>query len=103
MEPDIKTIKGEIKKIYKQHLDINECIRYVVQAKKICEEYNCNDLTELNSILIELNNNKLNEYNTYLEKLAEIRKNCDHDMKYIGHDSHHDYYKCSKCGYKEKY
>ena len=36
--------------------------------------------------------------------IEEKQKKCDHkDMKYIGHGSHYDYYKCDKCGFNEKY
>ena len=37
--------------------------------------------------------------------LAELKKKqsvCDHEMKEIGHDSHHTYYFCNKCGFEER-
>jgi hypothetical protein len=45
---------------------------------------------------------KLDESNEearkYREVLASMRKICDHDWKYTGHDSHKDHYECSICG-----
>ena len=36
-------------------------------------------------------------------EIKDLMKNCSHNFIYIGHDSHHDYYKCNKCGIEEKY
>lgn len=31
-------------------------------------------------------------------RIQEIRKNCQHNWVYVGHDSHHDFYNCTICG-----
>ena len=35
--------------------------------------------------------------------ISEYQAKCNHDMQYIGHDSHRDFYECCKCGYRTKY
>ena len=57
-------------------------------------------LTKWNSLV-----ENIEKYYELLEFfIEEKQKKCDHkDMKYIGHGSHYDYYKCDKCGFNEKY
>lgn len=41
---------------------------------------------------------ELEKVDAAIEALQEV---CDHDMVYDGHDSHHNYHKCSICNYTE--
>ena len=34
------------------------------------------------------------------KEITEIQDACSHNMEYDGHDSHNDYYKCTKCHYE---
>jgi hypothetical protein len=34
--------------------------------------------------------------------IESLRKVCDHEWKYDGHDSHHDWYKCVVCDESDK-
>lgn len=38
----------------------------------------------------------------YRERIKELKKNCQHNFVYEGHDSHYDYYVCTKCGETRK-
>ena len=34
------------------------------------------------------------------KEIKKIQDICSHNWEYEGHDSHNDYYKCTKCGYE---
>jgi len=36
------------------------------------------------------------------EAIKVLKEMCEHDMKYYGNDSHHEYYECTKCGHLER-
>lgn len=45
---------------------------------------------------------KTYRFRDHLARLINLKQNeCKHQMTYIGHDSHKDYYKCGNCGYEE--
>lgn len=48
--------------------------------------------------------NRLFEYKSFLsEAIEKCQASCEHDWKEIGHDSHYDYYRCTKCGKEERW
>ncbi len=34
--------------------------------------------------------------------IAILQRLCDHDFEPAGHDSHHDYQRCKRCGHEEQ-
>ena len=43
------------------------------------------------------------EMNLIGDEIEKIQRECEHEMVYDGHDSHYDYYRCSKCGFEDRW
>lgn len=97
----------EINKLVDEYNSINEREKSLINenynlttTKDILERYSKN--TDDISKIIEDNRLEISQLYTKREDIRNqikiIRKSCEHDWKYSGWDSHHDYYICKKCG-----
>ena len=87
----------------KTHKDIKNSIMSAAKIFDIHDiEYN-GDAYESRLLyhdgVIDLLEDSIEEFKSELKKKQSV---CDHEMKEIGHDSHHTYYFCNKCGFEER-
>lgn len=101
---EIKKYKDDLLKHLNSLYDIRNKINYSVNE---LENYDikCNTISYdnvINTINEEIK--PLQEHSKLIKKyLEEKQRYCDHhDWIYYVHDSHYDYYKCSKCGAESK-
>jgi len=87
-------------------IDRNEKIESALESfQKVCdfdEFKNFEDsplVLKLKGEMVK-NGENIKKFRTAIKSFQEI---CKHDMKYDGHDSHKNYYKCSICGYENDY
>lgn len=79
----------------------------MTHAMGVMEEYiSSKDRKKIESI-INSNNERVfelkSELNLIRDEVMRSQMGCEHDMVYIGHDSHYDYYRCSKCGFEDRW
>lgn len=94
--------------LYKEIKEIRNNISILKQSKELCDKHNISEkqisgILYLINVLELINDDNANIYKDLLNEIEYQQSICKHDLKYIGHDSHYDYYKCSKCGYEHKY
>lgn len=99
------TIEGylvDLRKVYYPLLDERSKINYAVNQLK---EYGigCDDQY---SIVMSYLDSKAAEFKKHIDLcnkyIEEKQDECKHDFHDDGHDSHHTYYICNKCGHEYK-
>lgn len=104
MTSEFKELHNAIGDIYKIIDPFEKSIKQIdklLNSNILSEDYVkklCVTKVLLNSII----DKETEPIDLYKEKLIELEKNCQHNFVYEGHDSHHDYYKCTKCGKTER-
>ena len=109
-----KVIDEEINKVYDRIDDIKLQIKIIdekldkfVIFRQMLDDYRFdNSSKERAKDIVKGFEYLKGEYLKELEKsknsLKELMCTCQHDMEFLWSDSHHDYYRCTKCGFEER-
>ena len=111
---DKKVTDEEVNKVYDRIDDINHQIKIIdekldkfVTFRMILVDYGFDNITkerakEIVEKLEYLREEYKKELNISETTLKELMGKCEHDMEFLWSDSHHDYYRCTKCGFEKR-
>lgn len=90
--------------------EIDMCEKNICELKKTVKMLNGCEIgfdSEKLEQVINTNHETINdlkvERNLIGDEIERIQRECEHEMVYYGHDSHYDYYRCSKCGFEDRW
>lgn len=86
---------------------VEEKVKELKTSMNVMESYiSFADRGKINSIIdsySELVLELKHEVNLLRDNIESMQRGCDHQMVNVAHDSHYDYYRCSKCGYEDRW
>lgn len=104
---EVKKVNNKIDDIKLQIKIIDEKLDKFVIFRQMLDDYRFDNNTkerakDIFEKLEYLKGEYLKELEESENSLKDLICTCQHDMEFIWADSHHDYYKCTKCGFEER-
>ena len=107
-EPEIQKLYDEYNESYKKCDNFRKKCDEIMTCIEVLDRYNITEdcarkeLKEKYDVYYKCYIDESQKYKDIYEQIDECRKHCEHVYEYIGHDSHHDYYRCKRCGKEER-
>lgn len=90
--------------------ELKTCEKKIEDMKssmKVMESYISSKDREKIGSIISCNQERVfelkSELNMIGDEIERLQSGCEHTWVNTGHDSHYDYYRCSKCGFEDRW